>query len=161
MYFWKNIANFVNMKSDITFLSERKQRDLHELVALIREEIKDVVMIILLRQLCEEYLRRSATSGTISACATYYMSDYDIAGRYAAGGSESGSATVVRTDQGALSAMSKKRPFQHPSAASSTKVSTKLQPCPVESPLLRDGDQARRNNALRFGERISWHGARS
>ena len=47
MYFWKNIANFVNMKSDITFLSERKQRDLHELVALIREEIRDVVMIIL------------------------------------------------------------------------------------------------------------------
>ena len=47
MYFWKNIANFVNMKSDITFLPERKQRDLHELVALIREEIRDVVMIIL------------------------------------------------------------------------------------------------------------------
>ena len=58
MYFWKNIANFVNMKSDITFLPERKQRDLHELVALIREEIRDVVMIILY--------------------GTYYMSDYDL-----------------------------------------------------------------------------------
>ena len=27
------------MKSDITFLPERKQRDLHELVALIREDV--------------------------------------------------------------------------------------------------------------------------
>ena len=47
MIFWKNIANFVNMKSDITFLPGHKQRDLHELVGLITEEVKDVVMIIL------------------------------------------------------------------------------------------------------------------
>ncbi len=47
MCFWKNIANFVNMKSDITFLPKHKQRDLHELVGLITEEVKDVVMIIL------------------------------------------------------------------------------------------------------------------
>ena len=35
------------MKNSIDFLPERKQRDLHELAALIRDEVKDVVMIIL------------------------------------------------------------------------------------------------------------------
>ena len=77
MYFWKNIANFVNMKSDITFLPERKQRDLHELVALIREEIRDVVMII---------LYGSYAKNTYVECderrdfgvKTYYTSDYDL-----------------------------------------------------------------------------------
>ena len=34
------------MKQSIDFLPERKQRDLHELVGLIRDEVKDVVMII-------------------------------------------------------------------------------------------------------------------
>ena len=47
MCFWKNLANFVGMKNSIDFLPERKQRDLHELAALIRDEVKDVVMIIL------------------------------------------------------------------------------------------------------------------
>ena len=47
MYFWKFLANFVNMKNSIDFLPERKQRDLHELVRLIRDEVKDVVMVIL------------------------------------------------------------------------------------------------------------------
>lgn len=65
------------MKSDITFLPERKQRDLHELVALIREEIRDVVMII---------LYGSYAKNTYVECderrdfgvKTYYMSDYDL-----------------------------------------------------------------------------------
>ena len=35
------------MKQSIDFLPERKQRDLHELVGLIRNEVEDVVMIIL------------------------------------------------------------------------------------------------------------------
>ena len=35
------------MKNSIDFLPERKQRDLRELAALIRDEVKDVVMIIL------------------------------------------------------------------------------------------------------------------
>ena len=47
MYFWKFLANFVSMKNSIDFLPERKQRDLHELVRLIRDEVKDVVMVIL------------------------------------------------------------------------------------------------------------------
>ena len=47
MYFWKFLANFVIMKNSIDFLPERKQRDLRELVRLIRDEVKDVVMVIL------------------------------------------------------------------------------------------------------------------
>ena len=47
MCFWKNLAKFVGMKQSIDFLPERKQRDLHELVGLIRDEVEDVVMIIL------------------------------------------------------------------------------------------------------------------
>ena len=46
MCFWKNLANFVGMKNSIDFLPERKQRDLHELAALIRDEVKDVARVI-------------------------------------------------------------------------------------------------------------------
>ena len=45
MCFWKNLAKFVGMKQSIDFLPERKQRDLHELVGLIRNEVEDVVRI--------------------------------------------------------------------------------------------------------------------
>ena len=77
MYFWKNIANFVNMKSDITFLPERKQRDLHELVALIREEIRDVVMIILYGSYAKNtYVDLDERHDF--GVRTYYMSDYDL-----------------------------------------------------------------------------------
>jgi len=77
VYFWKNIANFVNMKSDITFLPERKQRDLHELVALIREEIRDVVMIILYGSYAKNtYVELDERHDF--GVRTYYMSDYDL-----------------------------------------------------------------------------------
>jgi tRNA nucleotidyltransferase (CCA-adding enzyme) len=77
VYFWKNIANFVNMKSDITFLPERKQRDLHELVALIREEIRDVVMIILYGSYAKNtYVDLDERHDF--GVRTYYMSDYDL-----------------------------------------------------------------------------------
>lgn len=77
MYFWKFLANFVNMKNSIDFLPERKQRDLHELVRLIRDEVKDVVMVI---------LYGSYAKNTYVECderrdfgvKTYFMSDYDI-----------------------------------------------------------------------------------
>ena len=46
MYFWKFLANFVIMKNSIDFLPERKQRDLRELVRLIRDEVKDVARVI-------------------------------------------------------------------------------------------------------------------
>jgi len=75
--FWKNLAKFVGMKQSIDFLPERKQRDLHELVGLIRDEVKDVVMII---------LYGSYARNTYVDCderhdfgvRTFYISDYDI-----------------------------------------------------------------------------------
>lgn len=78
MIFRGNFANFVNMKSDITFLPERKQRDLHQLVGLIREEVKDVVMIILYGSYAtdtyvERDIRRDYGGGK-----TEYRSDYDM-----------------------------------------------------------------------------------
>lgn len=78
MLFWKKLAKFVGMKTDITFLPERKQRDLHELVGLIREEVKDVVMIILYGSYAkntyvERDVRRDSGGGK-----TEYRSDYDI-----------------------------------------------------------------------------------
>lgn len=77
MYFWKFLANFVNMKNSIDFLPERKQRDLHELVRLIRDEVKDVVMVI---------LYGSYAKNTYVECderrdfgvKTFYISDYDL-----------------------------------------------------------------------------------
>jgi len=77
MYFWKFLANFVSMKNSIDFLPERKQRDLRELVRLIRDEVKDVVMVI---------LYGSYAKNTYVECderrdfgvKTYFMSDYDI-----------------------------------------------------------------------------------
>ena len=77
MCFWKNIANFVNMKSDITFLPERKQRDLRQLVDIIRDEIEDVVMIILYGSYARgnyvDYDQRIEYG-----VKTYFMSDYDL-----------------------------------------------------------------------------------
>ena len=77
MLFWKNLAKFVGMKQSIDFLPERKQRDLHELVGLIHDEVKDVVMII---------LYGSYARNTYVDCderhdfgvRTFYISDYDI-----------------------------------------------------------------------------------
>jgi HEPN domain-containing protein/predicted nucleotidyltransferase len=77
MYFWKFLANFVNMKTSIDFLPERKQRDLRELVRLIRDEVKDVVMVI---------LYGSYARNTYVECderhdfgvKTFYISDYDL-----------------------------------------------------------------------------------
>ena len=77
MYFWKFLANFVNMKTSIDFLPERKQRDLRELVRLIRDEVKDVVMVI---------LYGSYARNTYVECderrdfgvRTFYISDYDL-----------------------------------------------------------------------------------
>lgn len=100
VYFWKNIANFVNMKSDITFLPERKQRDLHELVALIREEIRDVVMIILYGSYAKNtYVDLDERHDF--GVRTYYMERLRPAGRYAAAaGCQGGDGQC--TDQGAF-----------------------------------------------------------
>ena len=67
------------MKHSIDFLPEHKRRDLHELVGLIRDEVKDAVMIIL-------YGSYARGAGHYVECderrdfgvKTYYISDYDL-----------------------------------------------------------------------------------
>ena len=77
MCFWKNLANFVGMRNSIDFLPERKQRDLHELAALIRDEVKDVVMIILYGSYAANtYVERDERRDY--GVRTIYMSDYDL-----------------------------------------------------------------------------------
>lgn len=78
MCFWENLAKFVGMKQSIDFLPERKQRDLRELVALIRDEVEDVVMIILYGSYArntyvELDIQRDYGGGEIQ-----FISDYDI-----------------------------------------------------------------------------------
>lgn len=78
MYFWKNLRNFVDMKTSIDFLPELVRRDLHELVILIREEIKDVVMIILYGSYAKNtYVIHDVRIGP-NGETTEYHSDYDI-----------------------------------------------------------------------------------
>lgn len=65
------------MKNSIAFLPAEKQRDLHRLTQIIREEIRDVVMIV---------LYGSYARGTYVDCdrrtefgvTNYFLSDYDI-----------------------------------------------------------------------------------
>lgn len=81
MGFAKHIAgkfhNFVIMKRSIRFLPPNKRQDLQQLVALIREHIKQVEMVILFGSYAKnnyvDYDQRIEL-GT----PTYYMSDYDI-----------------------------------------------------------------------------------
>ena len=77
MYFREFLHKFVSMKNSINFLPERKRNDLRELVGLIRDEVRDVVMII---------LYGSYAKNTYVECderrdfgvKTDYMSDYDL-----------------------------------------------------------------------------------
>lgn len=65
------------MKNSIDFLPERKQRDLHELATLIRDEVKDVVMIILYGSYAANtYVERDERRDY--GVRTIYMSDYDL-----------------------------------------------------------------------------------
>ncbi len=70
--------NFVIMKRSIRFLPPRKRQDLQQLAELIRENVKQVEMIILFGSYAKnkyvDYDQR-VEFGT----PTYYMSDYDIA----------------------------------------------------------------------------------
>ncbi len=69
--------NFVVMKRSIRFLPPRKRQDLQQLVSLIREQVKQVEMVILFGSYAKnkyvDYDQR-IEFGT----PTYYMSDYDI-----------------------------------------------------------------------------------
>ena len=75
--FCRKIHNFVIMKRNIRFLPPNKRHDLQQLVALIREHIKQVEMVILFGSYAKnkyvDYDQR-VEFGT----PTYYMSDYDI-----------------------------------------------------------------------------------
>ena len=69
--------NFVVMKRSTRFLPPRKRQDLQQLTALIREQVKQVEMVILFGSYAKnkyvDYDQR-IEFGT----PTYYMSDYDI-----------------------------------------------------------------------------------
>lgn len=65
------------MKNSIDFLPERKQRDLRELVGLIRDEVKDVVMVVLYGSYAADtYVERDERRDY--GVRTVYMSDYDL-----------------------------------------------------------------------------------
>ena len=65
------------MKQSIDFLPERKQRDLRELVALVRKEIKDVVMVILYGSYAKNSYIECDERHDFGV-KTFYISDYDI-----------------------------------------------------------------------------------
>ncbi len=71
------LANFVRMKKSLRHLPAEKRRDLRQLVEIIRDEINDVVMIILYGS----YARGNYTDYDQRieyGVPTYFMSDYDI-----------------------------------------------------------------------------------
>lgn len=73
----KKLHNFVVMKKSLNYLPAEKRRDLRQLVEIIRDEVKDVVMIILYgsyaRNTYVDYDQRIEYG-----VKTYFMSDYDI-----------------------------------------------------------------------------------
>ncbi len=78
MFYWKNLRNFVDMKTSIDFLPESVQRDLHQLVALIREEIQDVAMIILFGSYAKNTFVRHDVTEDYGGGLIEFNSDYDI-----------------------------------------------------------------------------------
>ena len=81
MYFREFLAKFVSMKNSINFLPERKQNDLRELVDLIRDEVRDVVMIILYGSYAKDTYVECDERRDFGV-KTYYMSRLRPAGRY-------------------------------------------------------------------------------
>ena len=78
MCFWKNIANFGNMKTSIDFLPKFVQRDLRQLVTLIREEIQDVGMIILFGSYAKNTYARHDVTKDYGGGMIEFNSDYDM-----------------------------------------------------------------------------------
>lgn len=78
MCYWKNLRNFVDMKTSIDFLPDYVRRDLHELVGLIREEIKDVGMIILFGSYAKNTFARHDVTDDYGGGLIEFNSDYDI-----------------------------------------------------------------------------------
>lgn len=77
MCFLNFLPNFVDMKTEIDFLPYRKQKNLNQLVGLIRMEVQDVVMIILFGSYA-----KNAYVECDQRCEfgvnTLYISDYDL-----------------------------------------------------------------------------------
>lgn len=78
MFYWKNLRNFVDMKTSIDFLPKFVQRDLHQLVTLIREEMQDVGMIILFGSYAKNTFVRHDVTEDYGDGLIEFNSDYDI-----------------------------------------------------------------------------------
>ncbi len=78
MFYWKNLRNFVDMKTSIDFLPKFAQRDLRQLVALIREEIQDVGMVILFGSYAKNTFVRHDVTKDYGEGLIEFNSDYDI-----------------------------------------------------------------------------------
>lgn len=120
--------NFAMMKRSTRFLPPDKRRDLQQLVALIREQIKQVEMVILFGSYAKnsyvDYDQR-IEFGT----PTYYMSDYDIA---IVTQQADRSGGVIRLYEKIKDRFfeNKNRPFHtHPQFKSTTVSTTSTMPC--------------------------------
>lgn len=78
MLFWKNLRNFVDMKTSIDFLPDYVQRDLHQIVTLIREEMQDVGMIILFGSYAKNTFVSHDVTQDYGGGLIEFNSDYDI-----------------------------------------------------------------------------------
>ena len=75
MFYWENLRDFVNTTTSIDFLPKLVQRDLHQLVILIREEIQDEGMIILFGSYAKNtFIRHNVTKdyGGLIEFNSYY-----------------------------------------------------------------------------------------
>ena len=76
--FLENLRNFVNMKHSIDFLPQYIQRELQELVGLICEEVKDVVMVILYGSYAKNTYARHDVHEDYGGGLIEFNSDYDL-----------------------------------------------------------------------------------
>ena len=76
--FFENLRKFVNMKHSIDFLPQYIQRELQELVGLIREEVKDVVMVILYGSYAKNTYARHDVHKDYGGGLIEFNSDYDL-----------------------------------------------------------------------------------
>lgn len=78
MLYWKNLRNFVDMKTSIDFLPDYVQDDLRQIVALIREEMQNVGMIILFGSYAKNTFVRHDVTQDYGGGLIEFNSDYDI-----------------------------------------------------------------------------------
>ncbi len=78
MCFWKNLRNFVDMKTSIDYLPGYVQNDLRQIVALIREEMQDVGMIILFGSYAKNTFVSHDVTQDYGGGLIEFNSDYDI-----------------------------------------------------------------------------------